>query len=98
MGRRPLWNPLPRATPFPSGHPMSTGLSALLNDPTNRAATRPYWKPSVEGMLPSGYPIFFTLRCPNCNNAVCHRCEENAKGSICARIVKAQIFLLTLTI
>ena len=34
--------------------------------------------------------IFFTLRCPNCKNVVCFLCEEKTKGSICARIVKAQ--------
>ena len=41
--------------------------------------------------------IFFTRRHPNCKKAVCHRCEENTKGSICAVIVRAQIFLLVLT-
>ena len=60
-------------------------LSPLLE--TQRRGDDPLWT-----------PFFFTQRRSNCENPVCHRCEENAKGSICARIVKAQIFLLTLTI
>ena len=60
-------------------------LSPLLE--TQRRGDDPLWP-----------PFFFTQRRSNCENPVCHRCEENAKGSICARIVKAQIFLLTLTI
>ena len=48
----------------------------------------PLWTPA----------IFLARRYPNCKNAVCNRCKENTKGSICAVIVGAQIFLLTLTI
>ena len=59
----------------------------------------PLLETQSQGDIPLWTPhIFFAGWYPNCKNAVCHQCEEKAKGSICARIVKAQIFLLVLTI
>lgn len=64
-----------------------------------QGAARPYWKPRAKGIASLWtLAIFFTRRYPNCKNAVCHRCEENTKGSICAKIARAQLFLLVLTI
>ena len=54
----------------------------------------PLLETQSQGDIPLWTPhVFFAGWYPNCKNAVCHRCEEKAKGSICARIVKAQIFL-----
>lgn len=59
----------------------------------------PLLETQSQGDIPLWTPhVFFAGWYLNCKNAVRHRCEENAKGSICARIVKAQIFLLMLTI
>ena len=63
------------------------GCSAPLLE-TSRRGISSLWTPV----------IFFTRWYPNCKNAVCHRREENTKGSICARIVGAQIFLFVLII
>ena len=64
-----------------------------------QGAARPYWKPRAKGIASLWTPtFFFTRRYPNCKNTVCHRREENTKGSLCARIVKAQFFLLVLII
>ena len=55
----------------------------------------PLLETQSQGDIPLWTPyVFFAGWYPNCKNAVCYRCEEKTKGSICAVIVRAQIFLL----
>ena len=47
-----------------------------------QGCSRPYWKPSVKGMLPLQSLIFLAGAYTNCKNAACNACSENAKGSL----------------
>lgn len=89
------WQPLSSV----SGRKRYNTLDFASKIVCQQGASRPYWKPRAKGIASLWTPtFFFTRRYPNCKNAVCHRCEENTKGSLCARIVKAQFFLLVLII
>lgn len=68
---RPLWIPLPRATLFPFGYPMPTGmLLAPIGNPEPKGRQCPPLESSR---------IFYCCGYPNCQNAVRHPCSENTK-------------------
>ncbi len=73
MLRAPIGNPAPRGASRLSARSALQSVNALRSPPETRA--------------PLDTPFFFTQRSPNCENAVCLRCEENTKGSI--RDIKA---------
>ena len=69
---RPLWIPLPRATLFPFGYPMPTGmLSPLLDDPEPKGGRCPPLETSR---------IFCVREYPNCKITVGIPRLENKKG------------------
>ena len=71
-GRCPLWIPLPRATLFPFGYPMPTGmLSPLLDDPEPKGGRCPPLEISR---------IFCVREYPNCKITVGIPRLENKKG------------------
>ena len=71
-GRCPLWIPLPRATLFPFGYPMPTGmLSPLLDDPEPKGGRCPPLETSR---------IFCVREYPNCKITVGIPRLENKKG------------------
>ena len=70
-GRCPLWIPLPRATLFPFGYPMPTGL---LLAPIGNPEPKGRQCPPLESSR-----IFYCCGYPNCQNAVRHPCSENTK-------------------
>ena len=70
-GRCPLWIPLPKATLFPFGYPMPTGmLLAPIGNPEPKGRQCPPLESSR---------IFYCCGYPNCQNAVRHPCSENTK-------------------
>ena len=71
-GRCPLWIPLPRATLFPFGYPMPTGmLSPLLDDPEPKGGRCPPLEISR---------IFCVREYPNCKITAGIPRLENKKG------------------
>ena len=82
-GRCPLWIPLPRATLFPFGYPMPTGmLSPLLDDPEPKGGRCPPLETSR---------IFCVREYPNCKITVgIPRLEKSPppfKRVVCTRAI-----------
>ena len=57
-----------------------------------QGCSRPYWKPSVKGMLPLQSLIFLAVVYTNCKNAACITCSENAKGSLCGCVAQTSFW------
>ena len=57
-----------------------------------QGCSRPYWKPSVKGMLPLQSLIFLAGVYTNCKMAVCNTCSENAKGSLCGCVAQTSFW------
>ena len=57
-----------------------------------QGSSRPYWKPSVKGMLPLKSLIFLVVVYTNCKNAACYTCSENAKGSLCGCVAQTSFW------